>query len=297
DIETQWEVHSCSKALGFSIQTCSSSCVCFASAGTGYDGLTAAISGVVPVGYSMVVVMVDNGSQAIITLSKLHDMIAFCNIITPPPRRHRKTHLNLRCRSTTLHTHHTLPSLIGSATTYAWWSRNVVFGFEDFKQVLEPSIRVVVEPLTISKDTSGPESLEELRRGWYVEGQIRSGVISPVLAQQYQDTVRQRRVSPKAKNRHTPEGQGDCRTGAELRKEPEGRNPKPDEGGPHIKKQVRTLSMRKARKTIVKILTHPTKDLNLLLSPPESLVSYTIGGLCSTETSGCTKETRIRRII
>ncbi|GJR78537.1 hypothetical protein Tco_0149322 [Tanacetum coccineum] len=37
-------------------------------------------------------------------------------------------------------------------------------------------------------------------------------------------------------------------------------SPKPEEGGPHIKKQVRTLSMRKVRKTLVKILTHPTKD-------------------------------------
>ncbi|GKC21620.1 hypothetical protein Tco_1023770 [Tanacetum coccineum] len=43
-----------------------------------------------------------------------------------------------------------------------------------------------------SKDTSGPESPEELQRSWYVEGQIRSGVISPVLAQQYQKTIRQR---------------------------------------------------------------------------------------------------------
>ncbi|GKA08266.1 hypothetical protein Tco_0687597 [Tanacetum coccineum] len=41
----------------------------------------------------------------------------------------------------------------------------------------------------MSKDTSGPESPEELRRSWYVEGQTRSGVISPVLAQQYQETV------------------------------------------------------------------------------------------------------------
>ncbi|GJX56078.1 hypothetical protein Tco_0285975 [Tanacetum coccineum] len=41
----------------------------------------------------------------------------------------------------------------------------------------------------MSKDTSGLESLEELRRSWYVEGQTRSGVISPVLAQQYQEIV------------------------------------------------------------------------------------------------------------
>ncbi|GKB06483.1 hypothetical protein Tco_0834716 [Tanacetum coccineum] len=41
----------------------------------------------------------------------------------------------------------------------------------------------------MSKDTSGPESPEELRRSWYVKGQTRSGVISPVLAQQYQETV------------------------------------------------------------------------------------------------------------
>ncbi|GKD36127.1 hypothetical protein Tco_1251636 [Tanacetum coccineum] len=37
----------------------------------------------------------------------------------------------------------------------------------------------------MSKDTSGPESLEGLQRSWYVERQIRSGVISFVLAQQY----------------------------------------------------------------------------------------------------------------
>ncbi|GKG41591.1 hypothetical protein Tco_0473342 [Tanacetum coccineum] len=41
----------------------------------------------------------------------------------------------------------------------------------------------------MSKDTSGPESPEELWRSWYVEGQIRSGVISPFLAQQYKETV------------------------------------------------------------------------------------------------------------
>ncbi|GJT23546.1 hypothetical protein Tco_0893483 [Tanacetum coccineum] len=38
-------------------------------------------------------------------------------------------------------------------------------------------------------DTSGSESPEELLRGWYVEGQIMSGVISPVLAQRCQETV------------------------------------------------------------------------------------------------------------
>ncbi|GJZ32425.1 hypothetical protein Tco_0577861 [Tanacetum coccineum] len=44
--------------------------------------------------------------------------------------------------------------------------------------------------------------------------------------------------------------------------------------------------MRKARKTLVKILTHPTKDPNILLLPQESLISNTIGGLSSLETSG-----------
>ncbi|GJU70997.1 reverse transcriptase domain-containing protein [Tanacetum coccineum] len=97
-----------------------------------------------------------------------------------------------------------------------------------------------------------------------------------------------RRVSPKAKNRHTPKGQGDWRTEAKLRKEPEGRNPKPKEGSLHIKKQVRTPSMRKAQKTLVKILTYLTKYLNLLLSSQESLVSNTIGGLSSLVTSGQT---------
>ncbi|GJX68232.1 hypothetical protein Tco_0303959 [Tanacetum coccineum] len=36
--------------------------------------------------------------------------------------------------------------MIVSTTTYTWWIRDVVFGFEDFKQVLESSIRDVVEP-------------------------------------------------------------------------------------------------------------------------------------------------------
>nr|GFC36830.1 hypothetical protein [Tanacetum cinerariifolium] len=40
------------------------------------------------------------------------------------------------------------------------------------------------EEADMSKDTSCPKSLEEFRRSWYVEGQTRSGVISPVLAQQ-----------------------------------------------------------------------------------------------------------------
>ncbi|GJQ95869.1 probable xyloglucan endotransglucosylase/hydrolase protein 7 [Tanacetum coccineum] len=46
----------------------------------------------------------------------------------------------------------------------------------------------------MSKDTSGSESPEELRRGWYVEGQIKSGVISPILVQRCQETVRQRQL-------------------------------------------------------------------------------------------------------
>ncbi|GJZ32426.1 hypothetical protein Tco_0577862 [Tanacetum coccineum] len=52
------------------------------------------------------------------------------------------------------------------------------------------------EEAEMSKDTSDPESPEELRRGWYVEGQIRSGVISPLLAQRYQETFRQRTFIP-----------------------------------------------------------------------------------------------------
>ncbi|GKD35015.1 hypothetical protein Tco_1250524, partial [Tanacetum coccineum] len=35
----------------------------------------------------------------------------------------------------------------------------------------------------LSNDKSGPESPPEFRRSWYVEGHIRSGVISSVLAQ------------------------------------------------------------------------------------------------------------------
>ncbi|GJU35259.1 hypothetical protein Tco_1183613 [Tanacetum coccineum] len=48
----------------------------------------------------------------------------------------------------------------------------------------------------MSKDTPGPESPEGLQRSWYVEGQIRSGVVSSVLAQQYQETVQQRCRTP-----------------------------------------------------------------------------------------------------
>ncbi|GKG47576.1 hypothetical protein Tco_0507061, partial [Tanacetum coccineum] len=41
----------------------------------------------------------------------------------------------------------------------------------------------------MSKDMSGPKLPEELWRSWYVKGQTTSGVINPVLAQQYQETV------------------------------------------------------------------------------------------------------------
>ncbi|GJZ85625.1 reverse transcriptase domain-containing protein, partial [Tanacetum coccineum] len=44
----------------------------------------------------------------------------------------------------------------------------------------------------LSKDKSGPESPVEFRRSWYVEGHIRSGVISSVLMQRCQRTIRQR---------------------------------------------------------------------------------------------------------
>nr|GEX72244.1 hypothetical protein [Tanacetum cinerariifolium] len=44
----------------------------------------------------------------------------------------------------------------------------------------------------LSKDMSGPESPPELRRSEYVKGHIRFKVISSVLAQRYQRTVRQR---------------------------------------------------------------------------------------------------------
>ncbi|GJW18258.1 hypothetical protein Tco_0025694 [Tanacetum coccineum] len=42
------------------------------------------------------------------------------------------------------------------------------------------------------KDNSGPESLLEFRRSWYVEGHIKSGVISSVLMSHNQRTIRQR---------------------------------------------------------------------------------------------------------
>ncbi|GJV83160.1 hypothetical protein Tco_1523058 [Tanacetum coccineum] len=44
----------------------------------------------------------------------------------------------------------------------------------------------------LSKDKSGPESPPKLRRSWYIEGHVRSGVISSVLSQQYLSTIRQR---------------------------------------------------------------------------------------------------------
>ncbi|GKC19800.1 hypothetical protein Tco_1021950 [Tanacetum coccineum] len=44
----------------------------------------------------------------------------------------------------------------------------------------------------LSKDESGPESPLEFQRSWYVEGHIRSVVISSVLMQRCQRTIRQR---------------------------------------------------------------------------------------------------------
>ncbi|GJV92559.1 reverse transcriptase domain-containing protein [Tanacetum coccineum] len=44
----------------------------------------------------------------------------------------------------------------------------------------------------LSKDKSGPESSPEFQRSWYVEGHVRSGVISFVLAQWYLRAIRQR---------------------------------------------------------------------------------------------------------
>ncbi|GJR77334.1 hypothetical protein Tco_0089699 [Tanacetum coccineum] len=46
----------------------------------------------------------------------------------------------------------------------------------------------------LSKDTSGPESPPELQRSWCVEAHVRSGVISSVLMQRYQRTLRQRYI-------------------------------------------------------------------------------------------------------
>ncbi|GKD75210.1 hypothetical protein Tco_1333492, partial [Tanacetum coccineum] len=44
----------------------------------------------------------------------------------------------------------------------------------------------------MSKDVLGPKQPGELRRSWYVEGHVRFGVISSVLAQRYQRATRQR---------------------------------------------------------------------------------------------------------
>ncbi|GJU39370.1 reverse transcriptase domain-containing protein [Tanacetum coccineum] len=46
----------------------------------------------------------------------------------------------------------------------------------------------------LSKDTSGLEPQLEFRRNWYVEGHIKSGVISFVVMQRYQRTIRQRNI-------------------------------------------------------------------------------------------------------
>ncbi|GKA87116.1 hypothetical protein Tco_0808827 [Tanacetum coccineum] len=54
-----------------------------------------------------------------------------------------------------------------------------------------------------------------------------------------------RRVSLKAKNHHTREGQKGWRTKAELRKEPKGRNPNPEKEGQNTKKQAQTQSTMK----------------------------------------------------
>ncbi|GKC57703.1 reverse transcriptase domain-containing protein [Tanacetum coccineum] len=66
-------------------------------------------------------------------------------------------------------------------------------------------------------------------------------------------------------NRLSLESSRGWRTGAKLRKGPEGRNPKPEEEGPNIKKQVRTLSMERR---IEDYLTHTYKRLIQLISPP-----------------------------
>ncbi|GJV48041.1 palmitoyl-monogalactosyldiacylglycerol delta-7 desaturase, chloroplastic-like protein [Tanacetum coccineum] len=47
----------------------------------------------------------------------------------------------------------------------------------------------------LSKDKSSPESPPEFRRSWYVEGHIRSRVISSVLMQRCQRTIRQRKAN------------------------------------------------------------------------------------------------------
>ncbi|GKA15879.1 hypothetical protein Tco_0695626 [Tanacetum coccineum] len=44
----------------------------------------------------------------------------------------------------------------------------------------------------LSKDKSGSESPPEFQRSWYVEGHVRSGVISSVLAQRHLRTIRHR---------------------------------------------------------------------------------------------------------
>ncbi|GJS49607.1 hypothetical protein Tco_0599728 [Tanacetum coccineum] len=46
----------------------------------------------------------------------------------------------------------------------------------------------------LSKDNSSLESPPEYQRSWYVEGHIRSGVISSILMQRYQRTIRQRTI-------------------------------------------------------------------------------------------------------
>ncbi|GJV61095.1 hypothetical protein Tco_1467195 [Tanacetum coccineum] len=72
-------------------------------------------------------------------------------------------------------------------------------------------------------------------------------VVKPIPA------VKVRRVSPKTKNHHAGEGQKGWRTEAELKKEPDGRNPNPKKEGQNTKKQAQTQSMMKVQKILVKI--------------------------------------------
>nr|GEW25584.1 reverse transcriptase domain-containing protein [Tanacetum cinerariifolium] len=56
----------------------------------------------------------------------------------------------------------------------------------------------------LSKDKSSPELSPEFRRSRYVEGHVRSGVISSVLAQRHLRVIRQRQAHSASKSQRTP---------------------------------------------------------------------------------------------
>ncbi|GJX98842.1 hypothetical protein Tco_0355861 [Tanacetum coccineum] len=65
-------------------------------------------------------------------------------------------------------------------------------GLDAYSKLTRAKLNKRSEDADLSKDNSGPESPLDFQRSWYVKGHIRSGVISFVLMQQHQKTIRQR---------------------------------------------------------------------------------------------------------